>query len=124
MRERYSAYDVDPSELFLCYFKHVGEIFPDPDVCLDECHFGIGLVFIHELLRFWPQGEVGDQDVAFARYECFCEAEVDPCRSGQYKNLFYGRESVVRIPDPAPVMSAVLPSTLKGTAELCAVILE
>lgn len=76
-----------------------------------------------EGLGFWPQGQVGQDDVAVPRQQKGCEREIDPCTeitTGVSIDKNSSTQIILDVergrcsPDPAPVTMAVLPDTLKG----------
>jgi hypothetical protein len=60
------ADNVDGLELFRGYGEHAFELGPVGYIGLLEDGSGAGGVLLEELLRFWAEPEVGDEDIAAA----------------------------------------------------------
>lgn len=70
-------------------------------------------MLVNQLLSFWAQSEVCDHYIAFVLQEDLSKAEIDAF-ANQLAMVFFRVLYKDGLPEPAPVIRAVLPSTLKG----------
>lgn len=76
----WKAYDICTTKLFVGNFEHVFELVPHDHVGFDKDRTRLSDILVDELLSFWPQGKVGNHDIAILLQEQFGKAVVDACQ--------------------------------------------